>query len=169
MLCVNKFFKHQFNRNKLNWKDTYFGLISSWISFSFSLKQPKEQMAFKTSGSTDEAEGKTCVCTTSIIGSSNSSSPLPPAVTHGWRFISPSVSRLSGFTSIMPRNKLWQSGGTKCGIWNTPRFTFSSNCRRLSSSNGKAPTNKAYKITPQDHTSARRPSYFSPWNLLIWI
>lgn len=148
--------------NEIN---THFGLISSWMSLSFSLKHPSEQMAFKTSGSTDEADGRTCVCTTSIIGNSSSSSPLPPAVTHGCRLISPRVSRLSGFTSIMPRSKLWQSGGTKCGIWNTPRFTFSNNCRRLSSSNGRAPTNKAYRITPHDHTSARRPSYFSPYLL----
>lgn len=132
-------------------------------------------MAFSTSGSTDDADGMTCVCTTSIIGNSNSSSPLPPAVTHGCRLISVKLSRLSGFTSIMPRNKLWQSGGTKCGIWNTPRFTFSNNCRRLSSSNGNAPTNKAYKITPHDQTSARRPSYFSPyvtngqWEKKWWI
>lgn len=58
------------------------------MSLSFSLKQPKEQMAFNTSGSTEEAEGITWVWTTSIIGNSNSSSPLPPAVTHGWRLIS---------------------------------------------------------------------------------
>lgn len=146
---------------------TYFGVSSSWTSLSFSLKQPSEQMAFNTSGSTDAADGKTCVWTTSIIGNSNSNSPLPPAVTQGWRFISPNANRLSGFTSIIPRNKLWQSGGTKCGIWNTPRFTFSNNCRKLSSSNGSAPTNKAYKITPHDHTSARLPSYFSPWNGIV--
>lgn len=42
-------------------------------------------------------------------------------------------------TSIMPRSRLWQSGGMKCGMWNTPRFTFSSSCRRLSSSKGSAP------------------------------
>lgn len=66
----------------------YFGLSSSWISLSFSLKQPNEQIAFKTSGSTAEADGITCVCTTSIMGSSNSSSPLPPAVTHGCLLIS---------------------------------------------------------------------------------
>ena len=49
------------------------------------------------------------------------------------------VNRLLGSTSIIPRNKFWQSGGTKWGMWNTPRLTFSSNCRKLSSSNGKAP------------------------------
>lgn len=72
------------------------------------------------------------------------------------------VNLLSGLISIIPRNKLWQSGGTKCGMWKTPRFTFSSSWRKLSSSNGKAPTSKAYNITPQDQTSARLPSYFSP-------
>ena len=33
------------------------------------------------------------------------------------------VSRFSGETSIMPRSKFWQSGGTKCGMWKTPLFT----------------------------------------------
>jgi len=73
------------------------------------------------------------------------------------------VNRFSGLTSIIPRSKFWQSGGTKWGMWKTPRFTFSRSCLRLSSSNGKAPTNKAYRITPHDHTSARLPSYFSPY------
>jgi hypothetical protein len=128
----------------------------------------------------------TCVWTTSIIGSSSSNSLLPPAVTHGCRLISAScnnliitrqsgvewngkrervtitVKRFSGFTSIIPRSKFWQSGGTKWGMWKTPRLTFSRSCRRLSSSKGKAPTSKAYRITPHDHTSARLPSYFSP-------
>ena len=49
------------------------------------------------------------------------------------------LSRFCGSTSIIPRNKFWQSGGTKWGMWKTPRLTFSSNCLRLSSSNGKAP------------------------------
>lgn len=49
------------------------------------------------------------------------------------------VSLLDVSTSIMPRSRFWQSGGTKCGMWNTPRFTFSSSCRKLSSSNGSAP------------------------------
>ena len=47
--------------------------------------------------------------------------------------------RRAASTSIMPRSRLWQSGGMKCGMWKTPRFTFSSSCRRLSSSNGSAP------------------------------
>ena len=34
------------------------------------------------------------------------------------------VSLFSGDTSIMPRSRFWQSGGTKWGMWNTPRFTF---------------------------------------------
>lgn len=169
---VNNTWSIQLNCHK--WK-THFGLSSSWMSFSFSLKQPNEQMAFSTSGSTEAADGRTCVCTTSIMGSSSSSSPLPPAVTHWCRLISDSVIRLSGFTSIMPRNRLWQSGGTKCGMWKTPRLTFSSSCRKLSSSNGKAPTSNAYRMTPHDHTSARRPSYFSPcvmrmiWNYFIFL
>lgn len=165
-------------------------------------------MELRISVSTADIDGITCVCTTSIIGSSSSSSLLPPAVTHGCRLISESyeknstgehwqmkttarlidwlrifslkfqgyetnfksinqikltVSRFSGLTSIIPRKRFWQSGGTKCGMWNTPRLTFSSSCLRLSSSNGRAPTSKAYKITPHDHTSARRPSYFSPY------
>ena len=49
------------------------------------------------------------------------------------------VNRLLGSTSIIPRNNCWQSAGTKCGIWKIPFFTFSSNWRRLSSSNGNAP------------------------------
>lgn len=49
------------------------------------------------------------------------------------------VRRRAASTSIMPRSRLWQSGGMKCGMWNTPRFTFSSSCRRLSSSKGSAP------------------------------
>lgn len=53
------------------------------------------------------------------------------------------VNRFSGLTSIIPRKRFWQSGGTKCGMWKTPRLTFSSSCLKLSSSNGKAPTNKA--------------------------
>lgn len=64
----------------------------------------------------------------------------------------------------MPRSRFWQSGGTKWGMWNTPRLTFSRSCLKLSSSNGSAPTNRAYRITPQDHTSALLPSYFSPCN-----
>lgn len=39
----------------------------------------------------------------------------------------------------MPRRRFWQSGGMKCGMWNTPSFTFSSRFLRLSSSNGRAP------------------------------
>uniref|UniRef100_A0A182Q250 Uncharacterized protein n=1 Tax=Anopheles farauti TaxID=69004 RepID=A0A182Q250_9DIPT len=42
-------------------------------------KHPSEQIAFSTSVSTADAFGMTCVWTTSIIGSSSSSSPLPPA------------------------------------------------------------------------------------------
>uniref|UniRef100_A0A182IJH7 Uncharacterized protein n=1 Tax=Anopheles atroparvus TaxID=41427 RepID=A0A182IJH7_ANOAO len=121
---------------------TYCGLSSSCMSLSFSLKQPSEQMAFSTSVSTADAFGMTCVCTTSIMGSSSSSSPLPPAVTHGCLLISasyqerksfrktgftdatlprlPTVSRFSGLTSIMPFSKLWQSGGT-----NTDSLSFS--------------------------------------------
>lgn len=49
------------------------------------------------------------------------------------------VSLLEASTSIMPRRRFWQSGGMKCGMWNTPSFTFSSRFLRLSSSNGRAP------------------------------
>lgn len=49
------------------------------------------------------------------------------------------VSRFEASTSIIPRKRFWQSGGMKCGIWNTPRLTFSNSCRKLSSSNGRAP------------------------------
>ena len=79
------------------------------------------------------------------------------------------ASLFSGLTSIMPLRRFWQSGGTKWGMWKLPRLTFSRSCRRLSSSKGRAPTNKAYRITPHDHTSARRPSYFSPWKKKVDI
>lgn len=49
------------------------------------------------------------------------------------------VSLFSALTSIIPLSKAWQSGGIKWGIWNTPLFTFSRSCRRLSWSKGKAP------------------------------
>lgn len=49
------------------------------------------------------------------------------------------LSLFSGSTSIIPRRRLWQSGGMKWGMWKTPRFTFSSSWRRLSSSKGRAP------------------------------
>lgn len=52
------------------------------------------------------------------------------------------VSLLSALTSIIPFNNAWQSGGMKWGIWNTPLFTFSRSCRRLSWSKGKAPWGK---------------------------
>ena len=75
---------------KWNLKCTYFGLSNSWISLSRSLKHPRLEIACSTSGSIASMEGIMCVCTTSIIGSSNSNSPFPPAVTHGWRFMSAS-------------------------------------------------------------------------------
>lgn len=49
------------------------------------------------------------------------------------------LSLFSGSTSIIPLRRLWQSGGMKWGMWKTPRFTFSSSWRRLSSSKGRAP------------------------------
>lgn len=49
------------------------------------------------------------------------------------------VRRFEASTSIIPRKRFWQSGGIKWGMWNTPRFTFSSSCRKLSSSKGRAP------------------------------
>ena len=42
----------------------------------------------KTSSSMVSSPGMMCVCTTSIMGSSSSISPLPPAITHGCRFTS---------------------------------------------------------------------------------
>lgn len=39
----------------------------------------------------------------------------------------------------MPRNRFWQSGGTKWGMWKTPFLTFSNKFLKLSSSNGRAP------------------------------
>jgi hypothetical protein len=69
---------------------THCGLSNSWISFSRSLKHPREQIEFRMSVSTTEIDGITCVCTTSIMGSSSSSSLLPPAVTHGCLLISDS-------------------------------------------------------------------------------
>ncbi len=73
------------------------------------------------------------------------------------------MSRFSGSTSIIPLRRFWQSGGTKCGMWNCPLLTFSRRFRRLSSSKGSAPTKRAYRMTPHDQTSACRPSYFSPF------
>lgn len=55
------------------------------------------------------------------------------------------VSLLSALTSIIPLSKAWQSGGIKWGMWNTPLFTFSRSCRRLSWSKGKAPWEKEEK------------------------
>ena len=49
------------------------------------------------------------------------------------------VNLLSALTSTIPLSRFWQSGGTKCGMWKTPRFTFSNKFLRLSSSNGNAP------------------------------
>ena len=68
--------------------------------------------------------GMMWVWTTSIIGSSRSISPLPPATTQGCLLTSLRVSLLSGLTSIIPRSRFWQSGGTKWGMWKTPRFTW---------------------------------------------
>ena len=67
---------------------THCALNKSCISLSLCLKQPRLHIACRTSGSIASAEGSTLVCTTSIIGNSCSSSPLPPAVTQGWRVIS---------------------------------------------------------------------------------
>lgn len=67
---------------------SYFGLSSSWMSLSRSLKQPRLAIACSTSGSIASTDGITCVCTTSIIDSSNSNSPLPAAVTQICLFIS---------------------------------------------------------------------------------
>uniref|UniRef100_A0A2H1VKZ9 SFRICE_007584 n=1 Tax=Spodoptera frugiperda TaxID=7108 RepID=A0A2H1VKZ9_SPOFR len=67
---------------------THCGLSSSCISFSLCLKQPRLQIAWSTSGSMASADGSTLVWTTSIMGNSCSSSPRPPAVTHGCRVIS---------------------------------------------------------------------------------
>lgn len=71
-------------------KFSYFGLRSSWINLSRSLKHPKLAIACKTSGSMASTDGITCVCTTSIIDNSNSNSPFPAAVTHTCLFISAS-------------------------------------------------------------------------------
>ena len=68
--------------------------------------------------------GMMWVWTTSIMGSSRSISPFPPATTQGCLLTSFSVSLLSGLTSIIPRRRFWQSGGTKWGMWKTPRFTW---------------------------------------------
>lgn len=73
---------------------TYFTLSNSWIKLSLSLKHPKLVIAWRTSGSMASTEGMTWVWTTSIIGNSSSSSPFPPAVTHGCRLISESCKDL---------------------------------------------------------------------------
>lgn len=49
------------------------------------------------------------------------------------------------------------------GVKYIPDFTFDNNLRMFSSSNGKFPVNRAYKITPQLQTSAAGPSYFIPY------
>ena len=45
---------------------------------------------------------------------------------------------------------------------NTPLLIFRNNVGICSSSNGKVPHNKAYKITPQLHTSTSGPAYSFP-------
>lgn len=68
--------------------------------------------------------------------------PHPPprdSVLRTHRSFQLTLSLFSGSTSIIPRRRLWQSGGMKWGMWKTPRFTFSSSWRRLSSSKGRAP------------------------------
>lgn len=65
-----------------------------------------------------------------------------------WSVSRLTVSRSSGLTSIIPLSRFWQSGETKCGMWNTPFFTFSKSCLRLSSSKGRAPcTDKTVTMT----------------------
>jgi hypothetical protein len=84
----------KFHETRQKWLcTTHCVLSSSWMSFSRSLKQPSEQIELRMSVSTTEIDGMTCVCTTSIIGSSSSSSLLPPAVTHGCLLISESCNR----------------------------------------------------------------------------
>ena len=72
-----------------------------------------------------------CTAVKQLVLSSPCLSPRRPSVL--------TVSLLSGLTSIIPLSKAWQSGGIKWGMWNTPLFTFSRSCRRLSWSKGKAP------------------------------
>jgi len=72
----------------------YFGLKSSRINLSRSLKQPRLEIACNTSGSMASMQGSTWVCTTCIIGSSSSSSPFPPAVTQGCLLISDNYERV---------------------------------------------------------------------------
>ena len=66
----------------------WIGCRSSCLSFSLSLKHPKEFMARRTSSSMNSSVGMMWVCTTSIMGASSSSSPLLPAVTQGCRLTS---------------------------------------------------------------------------------
>lgn len=72
------------------------------------------------------------------------------------------LSLFSGSTSIIPLRRLWQSGGMKWGMWKTPRFTFSSSWRRLSSSKGSAPC--AGKGTPHTRPARGPPATGCPKN-----
>jgi len=82
------------------------------------------------------------------------------------------VKRFFELTSIIPRSKFWQCSSTKCGMWNTPHFTFSSSWCRLSSSNGKAPcTPPILPLTYYLHTTnSLIASHLLPlinvWNLM---
>lgn len=58
------------------------------MSFSRSLKQPKLDIAWRTSVSKSFADGIMWVCMTSIIDIPKCTSPLPPAITHECLFIS---------------------------------------------------------------------------------
>lgn len=58
------------------------------MSFSRSLKQPKLDIAWRTSVSKSFADGIMWVCMTSIIDIPKCTSPLPPAMTQGCLFIS---------------------------------------------------------------------------------
>ena len=73
------------------------------------------------------------------------------------------LSLFSGSTSIIPRSRLWQSGGMKWGMWKTPRFTFSSSWRRLSSSKGRAPCmrNDGTPYTQSSACTRRVPKRFT--------
>ena len=90
------------------------------------------------------------------------------------------LSLFSGSTSIIPRSRLWQSGGMKWGMWKTPRFTFSSSWRRLSSSKGRAPCmrNDGTPYTQSSACTRRVPKRFTcsdtvrphhkPWERGSW-
>ena len=77
---------------------------------------------------------------------------------HGCCRISGIVMRLSGSTSSM-REMRWRAPGERCvGSVYTPFLIFLNRFGMFSSSNGSEPQRRAYRMTPQLHTSTSGPA-----------